>query len=78
MRTENNCLLYHKVYQLIKSLIASLPNLGRCSILLQYLQYSLAFSEAAIRDVLWTKMFLEISQNSLENTCVRGLDLQLY
>ena len=78
MRTENNCLLYHKVYQLIKSLIASLPNLGRCSILLQYLQYSLVFSEAAIRDVLWTKMFLEISQNSLENTCVRGLDLQLY
>ena len=51
MRTENNCLLY-KVYQLIKSLIASLPNLGRCSILLQYLQYSLIFSEAAIRDVL--------------------------
>ena len=52
MQTENNCLLYHKVYQLIKSLIASLPNLGRCSILLQYLQYSLVFSEAAIRDVL--------------------------
>ena len=28
-------------------------------------------AEAAIRGVLWKKMFLEISQNSQENTCAR-------
>ena len=28
-------------------------------------------SEAAARGVLWKKVFLEISQNSLENTCAR-------
>ena len=28
-------------------------------------------SEAATRGVLWKKVFLEISQNSQENTCVR-------
>ena len=28
-------------------------------------------TEAAIRGVLWRKAFLEISQNSMENTCAR-------
>ena len=28
-------------------------------------------AEAATRDVLWKKMFLQISQNSQENTCSR-------
>ena len=30
------------------------------------------FAEAATRGVLWKKVFLEISQNSQENTCVRA------
>ena len=30
-------------------------------------------SEAATRGVLWKSVFLEISQNSLENTCARVL-----
>ena len=29
------------------------------------------FAEAAARGVLWKKVFLEISQNSQENTCVK-------
>ena len=29
------------------------------------------FSEAATRGALWKKVFLEISQNSQENTCAR-------
>ena len=44
------------------------------------------YSEAATRSVLWKKVFLEISQNSQENTCARvsfsiklqALGLQLY
>ena len=43
-------------------------------------------SEAATRGVLWKKVFLEISQNSQENTCARvsfliklhASDLQVY
>ena len=30
-----------------------------------------SFLEAATRSVLWQKVFLEILQNSLENTCAR-------
>ena len=46
-----------------------------------------AVPEAATREVLWKKMFLEISQNSQENTCelkrlffnkVAGLRLDKY
>ena len=32
----------------------------------------LKFTEAATRGVLWKKVFLEISQNSQENTCARA------
>ena len=43
-------------------------------------------TEVATGGVLWKKVFLEISQNLLENTCARdsflmklqALDLQLY
>ena len=46
---------------------------------------SILSTEAATRAVLWKKVFLEISQNSQENTCARvsffnkvaGLCLQL-
>ena len=45
----------------------------------QFLQSRFALSElsteAATRGVLWKKMFLGISQNSQENTCVSGLQL---
>ena len=37
--------------------------------------FSEQFTEAATRGVLYEKVFLEISQNSQENTCVRGLQL---
>ena len=39
------------------------------------------FTEAATRGVLWRQMFLEILQNSHENTCGRGsflIKLQAY
>ena len=31
--------------------------------------------QAAIRGALWTKVFLEVSQNSQENACAWGLQL---
>ena len=37
--------------------------------------FSEQFTEAATRGVLYEKVFLEISQNSQENTCVWGLQL---
>ena len=38
------------------------------------------YAEAATKGVLWKKVFLEISQNSLEKTCafVKLLGVQLY
>ena len=42
------------------------------SIYLFYVIYfAIIISEAAIRGVLWKKVFLEISLNSQENTCVK-------
>ena len=40
---------------------------------LKYIKYSsyLENTEAATRGVLWKKVFLKISQNSQENSCVR-------
>ena len=35
-------------------------------------------TEAAIKGILCKKVFLEISQNSQENTCARAWGLQLY
>ena len=36
------------------------------------LSRAMLLSEAATRDVLWEKVFLEILQNSQENTCARA------
>ena len=36
-----------------------------------YFAIIIFISEAAIRGVLWKKVFLEISLNSQENTCVK-------
>ena len=41
------------------------------------IQYYLKNLEAATRGVLWNKVFLEILQNSQENTCA-GAGLQPY
>ena len=44
-----------------------------CSLSVLCIFYSTThlYTEAATRDVLWKKVFLEISQNSQENTCAR-------
>ena len=69
---EKNCPVINKMYLKLSpeiTLLATIEHLfeGR------YLsKFQLMFLyEAAIRGVLWKKVFLEISQNSQENTCAR-------
>ena len=57
-----SCLTYHEI-MLVKQDILGLM------FRIFYLRLGL-FPEAATGGVLWKKMFLEISQNSQENTCV--------
>ena len=43
----------------------------KLSWLLIYAVHLVIITEEATRSVLWNKVFLEISQNSQENTCAR-------
>ena len=44
---------------------------GKIKLMLIYAVHLVLITEAAPRGVLWKKVFLEISQNSLENACIR-------
>ena len=58
----------HKEIPVLKSLPDTIKELQACNFIEETLPL---WSEATTRGVLWKKVFLEISQNSQEDTCAR-------